>query len=114
MPEFPRSIDERGAFDRSAAPDHFRDPDAGAFPITTQALPNSFDAEIRKKIVLNNVLDRSPNPISQSDRDDVRAILYAIGAEFLRQNIRGIQREGHFDPNGRPRPVVVIFSELVG
>ncbi|CAJ0917723.1 unnamed protein product, partial [Mesorhabditis belari] len=74
---------------------------------------NDRDADVKKKIVLFNL----PEPFGddqmkeQADRNAFLQVLYAINAGSLAGNIREIKREGQFEQNGRPRRVIVIFTD---
>ncbi|CAJ0951332.1 unnamed protein product, partial [Mesorhabditis belari] len=71
------------------------------------------DADVKKKIVLFNL----PEPFGddqmkeQADRNAFHQVLYAINAESLAGNIREIKREGRFEQNGKPRRVIVTFTD---
>ncbi|CAJ0917752.1 unnamed protein product, partial [Mesorhabditis belari] len=91
------SFDQTRQFNPSQQPIHSNDP----------------DADVKKKIVLFNL----PEPFGddqmkeQADRNAFRQVLCAINAESLAGNIREIKREGRFEQNGRPRRVIVTFTD---
>ncbi|CAJ0951288.1 unnamed protein product, partial [Mesorhabditis belari] len=91
------SFDQTRQFNPSQQPIHSNDP----------------DADVKKKIVLFNL----PEPFGddqmkeQADRNAFHQVLYAINAESLAGNIREIKREGRFEQNGRPRRVIVTFTD---
>ncbi|CAJ0951283.1 unnamed protein product, partial [Mesorhabditis belari] len=74
---------------------------------------NDHDADVKKKIVLFNL----PEPFGddqmkeETDRNAFLEVLYAIKAESLAGNIREIKREGRFEQNGKPRRVIVTFTD---
>ncbi|CAJ0951238.1 unnamed protein product, partial [Mesorhabditis belari] len=74
---------------------------------------NDRDADVKKKIALFNLLEPfgDDQMKEQADRNAFLQVLYAINAGSLAGNIREIKREGRFEQNGRPRRVIVTFTD---
>ncbi|CAJ0917652.1 unnamed protein product, partial [Mesorhabditis belari] len=91
------SFDQTRQFNPSQQPIHSNDP----------------DADVKKKIVLFNLLEPfgDDQMKEQADRNAFHQVLCAINAEGLAENIREIKREGRFEQNGRPRRVIVTFTD---